>query len=178
MSSVFPVLQSLAAAIKDISGDQYCTSSKIIPLMHCMLSKINSLVIEKPLVKVMEKLILKEINGRMGAIEHVIPNAIACILDPRFKKMHFNDAKACANAVSKIKQIMMIVLKSVDQMDSDSDKSDKIEEDFSLWGDHHKLVRHTWKSNKSEGSLSDEAYLSQKSSGKIKRKYVRNLKKH
>lgn len=37
----------------------------------------------------------------MGAIENVTALAISNILEPRFKKTHFSDAIACANAVGK-----------------------------------------------------------------------------
>lgn len=40
--------------------------------------------------------------------------------------------------------------------ESDSDKSEKCEETFSLWSAHYKLVHRNWKSNKSEESMSDD----------------------
>lgn len=86
-----------------------------------MLSKCYSLVFDESLAKKMQKLILKEINKRTVAIEHVNPIAIVSILDPRFKKIHLNDAIACVNAVSKIKEFMKIDFQSV-EMDLDSDK--------------------------------------------------------
>lgn len=156
VSSVVMVLRPLEAATKEISGDKYCTSSKIIPLVRCMLSKITSAIIEDPTAKEVQKLAINEINKRMGPIEHVTALAIANILDPRFKRMHFNDAIACSNAVAKIKDLMKINFYSNEEPESDSDKSDKNEETFSLWSDHHKLVQRNWKSNKSEEVLSDE----------------------
>ncbi|CAG5057467.1 unnamed protein product [Parnassius apollo] len=116
----------------------------------------------EPVAREVLKLALQEITKRMGSIEHVTPLAIANILDPRFKKNHFNDAIACRNAVSKIKDLMKIHLRQIEEIESDSDKSDKSEETFSLWKDHYKLVHRNWKSNKSEDSLSDElsVYLS------------------
>nr|XP_037877017.1 E3 SUMO-protein ligase ZBED1-like [Bombyx mori] len=156
VSSVIMVLRPLEAATKEISGDKYCTSSKIIPLVRCMLSKITSAVIEDPVAKEVQKLAINEINKRMGSIEHVNALAIASILDPRFKRMHFNDPIACSNAVTKIKDLMKKNLHSNEEPESDSDKSDKNEEAFSLWTDHHKLVHRNWKINKSEDVLSDE----------------------
>ncbi|CAG4981294.1 unnamed protein product [Parnassius apollo] len=42
-------------------------------------------------------------------------------------------------------------------MESDcSDLSDKAEDTFSLWDDHHKLVHKSWKTVKSDDSISDE----------------------
>lgn len=122
-----------------------------------MRSNITSAVTEESVAKEVQKLALQEINKRMGAIESVTPLAISNILDPRFKKMHFNDALACENAIGKIKELMQLQLNSNEDMESDSDKSDKGgETSFSLWTDHHKLVHRNWKTNKSEESVSDE----------------------
>lgn len=87
-----------------------------------------------------QKLVLQEITKRMGSIEHVTSLAIANILDPRFKKIHFSDKQACDNAVSKIRDLMKIYLPQNEEIESNSDKSNKSEEIFSLWGDHYKLV--------------------------------------
>lgn len=106
LTSLLNILRPLEAATKEISGNKYCSSSKVITLVHCMISKLKNLVIEEPLIKEVHKRTLSEINKRMGAIEHVSSLAIATILDPRFKKLHFEDPLACANAVSKIKDII------------------------------------------------------------------------
>ncbi|CAK1599281.1 unnamed protein product [Parnassius mnemosyne] len=92
-SSVLLILRPLEVATKEISADKYCTTSKIIPLVRCIFSKITSAGIAgEPVAREVQKLALQEITKRMGSIEHVTPLAIANILDPRFKKNHFNDA--------------------------------------------------------------------------------------
>ncbi|CAG4993101.1 unnamed protein product [Parnassius apollo] len=52
-----------------------------------------------------------EILKRMGAIGYVSPLAISTILDPRFKKIHFEDLLACANAVCIIKDLIKKISK-------------------------------------------------------------------
>ncbi|XP_074106514.1 E3 SUMO-protein ligase ZBED1-like [Cotesia typhae] len=160
LTSLLNILRPLEAATKEISSDKYCSSSKVIPLVHCMISKLKNLVIEESLIKEVQKRILTEINRRMGAIEQVSSLAIATILDPRFKKLHFEDPLACANAVSKIKD--MLKKNQHDEcstVESDSDSSDKISLSSDLWSDHHKLVQRNWKTNKTDESLSDELSL-------------------
>ncbi|GBP00869.1 hypothetical protein EVAR_2209_1 [Eumeta japonica] len=103
LTSLLDILQSLEAATKETSGDKYCSSSKVIPLVHCMISNLKNIVIEESLIKEVQKRTLTEINKLMGAIEQVSALAIVAILDPRFKLLHFEDSLACANAVSKIK---------------------------------------------------------------------------
>lgn len=163
ITSLLNILRPLEAATKEISGDKYCSSSKVIPLVHCLISKLKNLVIEEPLIKEVHKHTLTEIKKRMGAIEQVTSLSIATILDPRFKKIHFEDPLACANAVSKIKDMIKKNLQDelCSTVESDSDNSDKISlsSDYSLWSDHHKLVQQNWKTNKTDESLSDELSL-------------------
>lgn len=157
LSSVLQVLRPIEAATKEVSGDKYCTSSKVIPLTHCLLLKVKTLRLEEPLAKELQALVLKEIDKRMGVIERVTPLAIATILDPRFKKMHFTDPLACSSAVAKVKEFVKTTIQNEAAVESDSsDHSDKPEENFFLWDDHHKLVHKSWKTAKSDDTISDE----------------------
>lgn len=110
--SVLQVMRPIEAGTKEVSGDKYCTSSKIIPLIHCLLLKIKPLTLEQSLAKELQSLIIKEINKRMCVIERVTLLAISTILDPRCKKMHFTDPIACSSAVEKIKELMQITIKN------------------------------------------------------------------
>ncbi|KAF2882058.1 hypothetical protein ILUMI_24106 [Ignelater luminosus] len=154
--SVLQVLRPIEAATKEVSADKYCTSSKIIPLIHCLLLKIKPLKLEESLAKELQSVILKEIDKRMGVIERVTSLGIATILDPRFKKMHFTDPIACFSAVAKVKEFMKATIQNEVVESDSSDHSDKPEDNFSLWDDHHKLVHKSWKTAKSDGAISDE----------------------
>ncbi|CAH1224449.1 unnamed protein product [Diabrotica balteata] len=104
-----------------------------------------------------QKLILNEINKRMGSIEQVSSLAISTILDPRFKKLHFEDHLACSNAIGKIKEMMkMDLLDENINVESGSENLEKVSEDFSLWSDHHNLVQRNLKSNENEEKITDE----------------------
>ncbi|CAK1602973.1 unnamed protein product [Parnassius mnemosyne] len=137
LSSVLQLLRPIEAGTKEVSGDKYSSSSKVI---HCLLLEVKPFKLEDPLPKELQSLVLKEIDRRMGVIERVHPLAIATILDPRFKKMHFTDPLACSAAV---------------ESDS-SDHSDKPEDNCSFWDDHHKLVHKSSKMAKSGDDISDE----------------------
>ncbi|GBP56345.1 Zinc finger BED domain-containing protein 1 [Eumeta japonica] len=156
LSSVLQILRPIETATKEVSGDKYCTSSKVIPLIHCLLLKVKPLKVEESRAQELQSLVLKEIDKRMGAIERVTPFAVATILDPRFKKMHFTDSLACFMAVSKIKEIMKSRVQNETEESDSSDNFEKPEEKFSLWDDHHKLVHKSWKTAKSDDSISDE----------------------
>ncbi|KAF2881919.1 hypothetical protein ILUMI_24249 [Ignelater luminosus] len=156
LSSVLQVLRLIEAATKKVSADKHCTSSKVIPLIHCLLLKIKPLKLEESLAKELQSVILKEIDKRMGVIERVTSLAIATILDPRFKKMHFTDPIACSSAVAKVKEFMKATIQNEVVESDSSDHSDKPEDNFSLWDDHHKLVYKSWKTAKSDDAISDE----------------------
>ena len=91
----------------------------------------------------------------MGGIENVTPLAIATVLDPRFKKMHFTNPLACSSAVAKVKDLMKTTAQNEVKSDS-SDNSEKPKDNFCLCEDHHKLVRKNWKKSKTDGTSSDE----------------------
>ena len=117
--------------------------------------KVQSLQLEDSLGKDLQSLVLKEVSKRMGGIENVTPLAIATVLDPRFKKMHFTNPLACSSAVAKVKDLMKTTAQNEVESDS-SDNSEKPEDNFCLWEDHHKLVRKNWKKSKTDGTSSDE----------------------
>ncbi|XP_039968106.1 zinc finger BED domain-containing protein 4-like [Bactrocera tryoni] len=145
LSSVLQVLRPIEAATKEVTGDKYCTSSKVIPLIHCLVLKIKPLSFDDSIAKELQSLVLKEIQKRMGVIENVTPLAIATVLDPRFKKMHFTDPLACSAAVGKIKDLMKAAAHNTTKDSESSELSDKNEDNYSLWEDHHKLVHKSWK---------------------------------
>lgn len=71
-ADILQLLRPLEAATKEVSGDKYCTASKIIPLVSCMIRKIKVLTPTDPMVKNMQQQLLREINKRMGSLEMVI----------------------------------------------------------------------------------------------------------
>ncbi|XP_046746399.1 zinc finger BED domain-containing protein 4-like [Diprion similis] len=156
LSCVLLVLRPLVAATKEVSGDRYCTSSKVIPLVHCLVLNIQPLQLKDTLANELKSFVLNEIEKIMGAIERVTSLAIATVLDPRYKKIHLRDALPCSTAVAKIKDFIKNTTQNVEMSESDSDQSEKQEERFSLWDNHLILVSKNWKSSQSDDAISDE----------------------
>ncbi|RVE42621.1 hypothetical protein evm_012707 [Chilo suppressalis] len=94
------VLQPFEYVTRDISGEKYSTMSKIIPTVNCLREQIKNIKChgddEKRIVEPLKERFLKEINNRFAPIENNRNLAVATILDPRFKNIHFSDANACA----------------------------------------------------------------------------------
>ncbi|CAG4969139.1 unnamed protein product [Parnassius apollo] len=158
LSILFSVLQVLRRTRTNLTTRKckVISSALASKVIHCLLLKLQPLKVEESVAQELQSLILKEIDKRMGFIERVTPLAVATILDPRFKKMHFTDSLACYMAFTKIKEMIKTRIQN-DVVESDSsDLSDKAEDTFSLWGNHHKLVHKSWKTMKSDDSISDE----------------------
>ncbi|KAF2899429.1 hypothetical protein ILUMI_06747 [Ignelater luminosus] len=150
-------LQSLITKVKDIVT-WFKQSNIASNELRKATQKETKLIqeLEESLAKELQSVILKEIDKRMGVIERVTSLAIATILDPRFKKMHFTDPIALSSAVAKVKEFMKATIQN-EVVESDySNHSDKPEDNFSLWDDHHKLVHKSWKTAKSDNAISDE----------------------
>ena len=101
---ILEVLRPIEVLTKELCGERYVTSSKLIPMVNCLKKKVESLRIKvkTATAKSLLSRLVSEISKRFGQIESSHVNAISTILDPRFKRIHFNDRMACANAVNHI----------------------------------------------------------------------------
>ncbi|XP_074115784.1 E3 SUMO-protein ligase ZBED1-like [Cotesia typhae] len=110
LSSVLQILRPIEAATKEVSGDKYCTSSKVIPLIHCLLLKVKPLKVEESLAQELQTLVLKEIDKRMGAIERndlkVARGYKSHNLNDQFKKVFDNGVldTALSEMLSAVKE--------------------------------------------------------------------------
>nr|CAI5851910.1 unnamed protein product [Callosobruchus analis] len=97
LTEICKILQPIEEVSKEMSGDTYVTSSKVIPIVNCLLKNIekNSLATETS--NNIKSLLISEISRRFGACEQNKLFAVATILDPRFKKcilgIHFHVLK-------------------------------------------------------------------------------------
>lgn len=101
---IIQVMNLIGAATKEICGEQYVTRSKTIPLINCLKMKIDRLTVNvssSAAIKLLNSL-STNINTRFGAIEQVHLLAASTILDPRFKRLHFNNHIACSRSINKI----------------------------------------------------------------------------
>lgn len=156
------ILKPLEYVTKELSGEQYVTISKIIPMVNCLKAQINDVHVaegiggddntDDKVINTVKNEIIKQIERRFGHIEdnHLI--AISCLLDPRFKNIHFQDARACAKAISLLRRFITTTpSSSIISSEPDSDSS--VETSYDFWS-HHKKLAHTKKQNKNDCSSS------------------------
>ncbi|XP_028045636.1 zinc finger BED domain-containing protein 1-like [Monomorium pharaonis] len=91
-NEVIEVLQPLEQLTREICGEQLVTASKIIPLINCLKNKNEKLreSLKTPTALSLVDCLQNSISVRFGYIEENSIMATLTILNPRFKKLHFN----------------------------------------------------------------------------------------
>lgn len=107
VEEVVALLLPLEAATKELCGENYVTASKIIPMMHCLGNKISSSKCHSEMGLKLKDELASEVERRFGHVEEVHLMALSTILDPRFKKLHFQNPLACSKAITHLQHLMM-----------------------------------------------------------------------
>lgn len=136
LKQVVQLLQPFEFVTRESSGQNYVTLSKIIPMINCLTSQLNTFSSSIECVTQLQTKLLAECKKRFGLIEFNSLVALATILDPRFKNLHFQDATACETAIQKLKHI---IKEDATISTSGSDEDTPIE-DFDFWLHHKKLA--------------------------------------
>jgi len=103
-NEIMEVLQPLEKVTKELCGERFVTVSKIIPLINCLKNK-NQMLRENLKTQTALSLVdrlQKSILLRFGQVENNFIMTTSTILDPRFKKLHFNQSLACSYAINHI----------------------------------------------------------------------------
>lgn len=108
VKEIINIMMPIEQVTKELSGQEYVTSSIVIPLISCMTKAIESTNMEETsdISSELKAKTLNEIQKRFKNVEKVHILAISTILDPRFKKIYFSDALSCAKAISDITDLI------------------------------------------------------------------------
>uniref|UniRef100_A0A6P7H793 Zinc finger BED domain-containing protein 1-like isoform X1 n=1 Tax=Diabrotica virgifera virgifera TaxID=50390 RepID=A0A6P7H793_DIAVI len=143
LKQLLPILRPLEYVTKEASGERYVTISSVIPMLNCLVKQINLVQTANDIVKQVKTTLLKEIDKRFAKIEFNSNVAIATLLDPRFKALHFQNATACGIAIQKLKQLVKSTTPSSSDGgagtggDSDDDSTNK---EYDFWEIHKQLA--------------------------------------
>lgn len=114
LNDVVNVLRPIELVTKEIGGDSYPTCSIIIPIIQCMKNIINDYIPMTVDGENFKKKILLQIERKFQNIERYQILAISTILDPRFKKLHFEQPRAVSSAISYINTLMQVTNENTD----------------------------------------------------------------
>ncbi|EZA56605.1 Zinc finger BED domain-containing protein [Ooceraea biroi] len=146
------VSEPVEDVMTECSGDTYFTSSLIIPITNCMTITIRACNPSTEIGQRFQEKLLAESHRRFKDYESRELLAISTILDPRFKKLHFQKPLCAANAVKTINAIIKSAM-------ADENKSQVANDSF--WSYHYNLVSN-WNQRVSSNSgltLELEHYL-------------------
>lgn len=141
LKQLVSLLKPFEYVTREASAENYITISKIIPMVSCLIKQLHNLSTTDTMKEVQQNL-QKELNRRFRLTEMNTHIAIATLLDPRFKNIHFRDPNACSRAIQKLKDI---IKSDIPATSSESDEENSVLYDF--W-QHHKELVHTKKKKK------------------------------
>lgn len=139
LTEIFEILRPIEVATKEICGEDYVTSSKVIPIIRMLNLKMNNIKTNSSLGQDLKQSIISEISKRLLPSEHVQILAVSTLLDPRFKNIHFQDPIACSKAIKCVKELLNTTTETEVIEEVISCSPDTTEE-FNLWSEHYKLV--------------------------------------
>ncbi|KYN04655.1 Zinc finger BED domain-containing protein 4, partial [Cyphomyrmex costatus] len=106
LKDLVSLMKPIENVITEISGQSYPTCSVIIPLVYCMKCIIHDNRPSTEIGIVFKENLQSAIENRCKNFENNEIMSIATILDPRFKKLHFEKALAAATTVSRIELLL------------------------------------------------------------------------
>ncbi|XP_066583331.1 E3 SUMO-protein ligase ZBED1-like [Prorops nasuta] len=131
------LLKPFKDATKIISGEFYMTASKSLPIVSTLKETLSQLIPITEVGNKMKQLLLEQFELRFQNIEEEKILAMATILDPRFKSIHFNNETACSNIISDINMILNIeVAKEIENVNVQSINLNNT----SFWSYHEALI--------------------------------------
>lgn len=128
------ILKPMEAATKEVFVEKFVTSSKIIPIVSCLLKTYSTMKTETDVGALTKNLISEDIKH-------------TTLLDPRFKKINFSDRIACSRAIDKINSMIVASKEQLDNKLSNEDPGNNFEcqlekaEESNIWEFHNILVK-------------------------------------
>lgn len=141
------ILRPLERITKEISGQNYVTASKIIPIISCLTETYNDMQTSTDVGVQTKILIVEDLKKRFGIVEKVHLLAAATILDPRFKKLHFTDNVACSRATDGINAMILDTQSRQQLPQNNTDENEQGGEEGNdnlekgIWNFHKLLVK-------------------------------------
>ncbi|XP_043468397.1 uncharacterized protein LOC122502421 [Leptopilina heterotoma] len=132
------ILKPMSQVTKEICSEKSVTLSKCIPLISLLQKSINNYEATHPVSFNFKQTLLTNLEKRFRTVENIKVAAMATILDPRFKKLHFQNAVSAATAVGAINTILKNRTKEVAQ-DCLRDENLNNNDVNSIWSYHDQL---------------------------------------
>ncbi|XP_046746402.1 zinc finger BED domain-containing protein 4-like [Diprion similis] len=132
------VLKPFEIATKEISGEKYVTVSMVISIINFVRGQLQKTSPESATAKKLKFQLEDKMNRRMADLEKVELLAVSTVLDPRFKKLHFQSAINASTAIAVISREVRHQLHALDEQLSSSFIDEAPPDPKNLWSIHDK----------------------------------------
>ncbi|XP_058830709.1 uncharacterized protein LOC131689532 [Topomyia yanbarensis] len=141
LKEVCKTLKPLEKVTTEMSAEKYVTCNKIIPLVRLLKISYGNMELESREAFSLKQRILHFISKYFKDIEKVRILATATLLDPRFKKIHFESALSASSAVFFVAEQIKDLANEATSISSDVEKNPARNESLDdLWSIHDSLV--------------------------------------
>lgn len=134
LADVLQMMIPIRDVITEISGDNYPTCSIIIPIVHCLKQKISHIQPETKIGQHFKEIMKVTMTARFLNFEKCQLFSISTILDPRFKKVPFEQPLAVSTALNNINSRLSRIAQEV-PVDKPQTRTKK----NSIWDYHDSL---------------------------------------
>ncbi|XP_062542060.1 E3 SUMO-protein ligase ZBED1-like [Armigeres subalbatus] len=142
LREIMKVLRPLEKVTVEMSAESYCSLSKVIPLVRLLKLSYASMSLEcEEAVSVRDK-ILVLIDRYFKHAERVEMLAVATLVDPRYKSIHFGSATAAANAIGATGKLLATEIqkttRNVEEPESQTEAIGEESDCDDIWSIHDK----------------------------------------
>lgn len=135
------MLQPFEEITREIAGEKFMTASKIIPIRTLLKKNLESHIISVTNEgKMLQQRLKIEFYQRFHDVEKETLLAICTILDPRFKRVHFQRPLSAANAIGLIDAEIRKATRTYRPENTSVGEVSTEENKISLWGEHDAMV--------------------------------------
>ncbi|XP_030768182.1 zinc finger BED domain-containing protein 1-like isoform X2 [Sitophilus oryzae] len=149
LSIIEECLQLLApfeSATKTISGEKYLSGSLVIPLINCLNLSLQRIIVSHDLSQKLKEELSQQIERRLRPQEKNILLGVATMLDPRFKKIHFNSPLMVSNIINRLKTEVRENARrtEIEDRDTEPDNVGTATTSKDIWGIHEEAAASLW----------------------------------
>lgn len=144
LREVAALLEPAKDATTELSGENYVTSSRVIPMAECLHTAVHEVKVKFTMGKLLKQQLIEGLEHRFKSNILNPLLSVATMLDPRFKRMYFPDEGTKTKAVGLINKLVQENQKNLKE--SSQGAQVHVEEETgdvgdSIWRHHQAIIK-------------------------------------
>lgn len=144
LKEIEKILKPFQNVTEEMSAEKYVTASKAIPIIKCLRTLLDAITPTSDLAKQLKYSLQSELSKRFENIQQVHLFSVATILDPRFKKIHLDEALSLSKTITYINRSLNLNTRNDDDPVAASSEpsisSGTSIKDQDIWQVHHEKI--------------------------------------